>query len=75
MSSESYNCSNFANHGKTGRLSLNKGEIVTVSGIANVKMPVSMNALVVVLGSTDAAISRATSSSVTLDANGVGWIA
>lgn len=75
MSSESYNCSNFANHGKTGRLSLNKGEIVTVSGIANVKMPVSMNALVVVLGSTDAAISSATSSSVTLDANGVGWIA
>ena len=75
MSSESYNCSNFANHGKIARLSLNKDAIVTVSGVANVKMPVSMSALVVVLGSTDAEIASATSSSVTLDANGVGWIA
>ena len=75
MSSESYNCANFANYGKTGRLLLTKDAIVTVSGVANVKMPVAMNALVVVLGKTDVTIEITTSSSVSLDANGVGWIA
>ena len=54
---------------------LTKDAIVTVSGVANVKMPVAMNALVVVLGKTDVTIEITTSSSVSLDANGVGWIA
>ena len=74
MSSESYNCFDFTKYGKTARLSLTKDAIITVSGIANVKMPVAMSALVVVLGSIDADVTSGASSSVTLDANGVGWV-
>ena len=75
MSSESYNCLNFASYGKKSTISLSKGAFAAVSGVAEIRMPASMNALVVVLGSTSATVSSAASSSVALDANGVGWIA
>ena len=71
MSRESTNCSDFSSVGKSQTLSLSQGSYLTVSGIAAVKMPVSLNALVVCLGCGSASVSSAASASGTADANGV----
>lgn len=57
----------------TKSLSLQKDGYLVVSDIVTVQMPVSMNATIVVLGKANASVSSTTSSSSTLDANGVSW--
>ncbi len=60
MSGESTNCSPaLSKIGTSKTLSLQKGATLTVSGVLSVEVPVSMNALVVCLGSTSATISAA----------------
>lgn len=65
--------------GKTikSSLSLSNGGYLTVtvdsSTVATVKMPYSMTAYVVYLGSSSATVSSVSASSQTLDANGVCW--
>ncbi len=75
MTQESTNCSNFSSVGvsKT-RQTLTSGNYLTVSGYVTVKLPVSISgAFVVFLGSKSASISSSSSSSLTLDSNGVCW--
>ena len=74
MSGESANCQNLSSYGKTAKLSLSQGNYLTVSGVASVKIPVSMNALVVVIGSTVSSVSSASSGLGTADGNGVCWL-
>lgn len=73
MGNETTNCSNFSSIGTSKTLSLQKDAYLVVSDVATVKMPVSMNALVVCLGKTSASMSSSTSTSFSLDANGVYW--
>lgn len=73
MGSESTNCSNFSSVGTSKTLSLKKDGYLTVTDVATVKMPVAMNAIVVCLGKTNAGVSSDTSTSYSLDANGVYW--
>ena len=73
MGSEATKCQNFSSVGKSATVSLQSGGYLVVSDFATVKMPTSISALVVVLGSTNAGISSATSTSYTLDNNGVYW--
>ena len=58
-------------------ISLSQGEYLTVnvssSIVATVKIPKTMTAFVVYLGSNSATIASASSSSQTLDENGVAW--
>lgn len=66
------------NGNTTGRttkssISLSAGGYLVINGAVTVKMPVSMTAYVVYLGSSNANISSANSTSVTLDPNGVSW--
>lgn len=76
MSSETTHCDNFNSIGKSGKLSLKNGQYL-VATIGNhsaiIQMPVSLSALVVVLGDKSASLQTATSSSQTLDSNGVAW--
>lgn len=62
---------------KKSSLSLSNGGYLTVTvssaTVATVQMPCSMTAFVVYLGSSSATIASASSSSATLDANGVCW--
>lgn len=73
MGSEATNCSGFSSVGSSKTLSLQKDGYLVVNEIATVKMPVSMSALVVCLGKTNASISSNSSSSCEFDANGVYW--
>ncbi|MGN0771502.1 MAG: carbohydrate-binding domain-containing protein [Christensenellales bacterium] len=73
MSSEATNCSDFSSIGTSKTLSLQKDAYLVVGDIATVKMPVSMNAIVVCLGKTSVSISSSESSSCETDANGVYW--
>ena len=77
MTSESTHCSNFSSIGKKQNVSLssNAYATVTVSGsvAVSVKMPKSLSALAIYLGSNSATISSATSSAGTADSNGVYW--
>ena len=76
MTSESTHCQSFTSVGKSTQLSLNSGSYLVV-GIgdttATVKMPVSISAFVVVLGDNSPSISSESSTSQTLDGNGVAW--
>lgn len=74
MSGESTNASpSFSSVGTSVTLSLGAGTYLTVSGIVTVKMPVAQNAQVVYLGSPSARVALASSSSATLDSDGVAW--
>jgi len=73
MGGESTNCSNFSSIGTSKTLSLPKNAYLVVSDVATIKMPVSVNAIVVCLGKTSASISSNASTSYSLDANGVYW--
>lgn len=77
MTSEATHCSNFSSIGTRSSLSLNSGSYLTVkvSGkvVSTVKMPDSISAMVIYLGSKSASVSSETSSSATLDNNGVYW--
>lgn len=75
MGSESANCKNFSSVGKKTTVNLQKDSILTASGIVSVKLPESLNALVVLLGDTTAAItSGASSDGISFDQNGVVWL-
>ena len=78
MTGESTHCSNFSSIGKKQSVSLAAGSFATVkidnSTVLSVKMQKALsNALAIYLGNKNAAISSATSSSGTADANGVYW--
>ena len=77
MSSESTHCSNFSSIGKSQNVSLSANSYATVkvnnSVTVSVKMPKSISAMAVYLGSSSASITSATSSAGTADANGVYW--
>ena len=76
MSSEATHCDNFSSIGKSSKLSLTNGQylVVTIGNTtATIQMPVSLSAMVVVLGDKSASIQTATSTSQTLDSNGVAW--
>ncbi len=76
MTSETTNGNSTGMTKKSGlSLTTNGYLTVSVSGttVAVLKMPCSINAYVVYLGSSSATVSSATSSSNTLDSNGVYW--
>ena len=76
MTSESTHCQSFANVGKSTQLSLNGGSYLVVGigdTMATVKVPVSISAFVVVLGDNSPSITTESSTSQTLDENGVAW--
>ena len=63
MSAESTHCSPSINTvGTSKTVSLTAGSYLTVSGIVTVKIPASMNALVICLGSTSTTVSTGTGS-------------
>ncbi len=73
MTSESTHCSNLSSIGKTASVSLSQNGYLVVNGIVTIKMPCSMTAYTVLLGSNSASISSSTSSSASFDSNGVSW--
>lgn len=76
MSSESTHCDNFNSIGSSKQISVNSGGFLVV-GIgennATIKMPVSLSALVIVLGDKSPDVQTATTTDLTLDSNGVAW--
>jgi len=76
MSSEATHCQSFSSVGKSTQMSLSKDSYLVAEiggGTATVKMPVSINALVITLGDSSPSITTESSVSVTLDENGVAW--
>lgn len=74
MSRESAECSPSLNSvGTSANVNLQSGAVLYVEGMASVKMPVALNAFVVVLGKAGASVSSSASSSAEFDANGVAW--
>ncbi|MBR2454404.1 MAG: carbohydrate-binding domain-containing protein [Clostridia bacterium] len=76
MSNEATHCDNFTSIGKTAQLSLGSGNyLVAKIGdlTATVKMPVDLNALVVILGDKAPNVEKKTETDVALDSNGVSW--
>ena len=76
MSGESTHCDNFNSIGKSTQISLNAGQYLVV-GIkditATIQMPLSISALVIVLGDNAPDVKSESSTSETLDENGVAW--
>ena len=76
MTSESTHCQNFTSIGKSTQLSLTSGSYLVV-GIGNtratIKMPVSLSAIIIVLGDNSPSITTEGSTAETLDENGVAW--
>ena len=74
MSRESAECSPSLNSvGTSANVNLQSGAVLYVEGMASVKMPVALNAFVVVLGKAGASVSSSASSPAEFDANGVAW--
>lgn len=77
MSGETTNLSNLNSVGTKKNMSLTGGKFVQVKMgsdmVLTVKMPCSVNAMVVFLGDKDATITAASTSNTDLDANGVCW--
>ena len=75
MSGESTTCSpDFSTVGRSASLRLTSGQYLSVGGLCEVTMPVALNAFVVCLGTTTAAIGTVSSLSGTPDGNGVVWL-
>ena len=76
MSSEATHCDNFTSVGKSTQMSLTNGGYLVV-GIgdmrATIKMPVSLSAMVIVLGDNSPSINTESSTAEALDENGVAW--
>ena len=76
MSSESTHCDNFSSIGAKKNVSVSNGDYLVV-GIGNttatIKMPVSLSAIVVVLGDKSPSITTEGSTAEMLDENGVAW--
>lgn len=77
MTNEATHCSNFSSIGTNKSVSLSSGSYLTVSvnnsNVVTVKMPRNLSARALYLGSNSATISAETSSTATLDNNGVCW--
>ena len=76
MSSEATHCQNFSSVGKSTPMSLTKDSYLVAEigdGMATIKMPASINGLVITLGDSSPSISTESSVNVTLDENGVAW--
>ena len=77
MSGESKHCSNFSSIGKAQNVNLSANAYATVSvggtATVSVKMPKSINAIAIYLGSSSATITSATSSAGDENNNGVFW--
>ena len=76
MSNEATHCQNFSSVGKSTQMSLTKDSYLVAEiggGTATVKMPASINALVITLGDSSPSITTESSVSVALDENGVAW--
>ena len=76
MSNEATHCQSFSSVGKSTQLSLTKDSFLVAEiggGTATIKMPASINALVITLGDSSPSITTESSVSVTLDENGVAW--
>lgn len=73
MSNESTNCSNFITIGKSTSINLSMDNYLIISDLVTIKIPKSMSALVVVLGSSNSSITSNSQTSVSLDDNGVYW--
>ncbi len=66
MSSESTMCASFSNVGTSKSLSLTSGSYLTVTDVVTVKIPSTMNALLVCLGKTSVTTSTSTDGSGTV---------
>ena len=76
MSSESTHCDNFSSIGKSIKTSLTAGKyfVAEIGDVtATVKMPLSLSATVIILGDNSPTTSTESSTSETLDENGVAW--
>lgn len=77
MSGETTNCQNLSNAGTKSNMKLSAGDYLSVSAggksVITVKMPCSVSAVVVYLGSNQAEFKSPNSISGDLDANGVCW--
>ena len=76
MTSEAKRCQNFASIGKSTSLSLSAGAYLVArigETTATVKLPVSISAVIVVLGDNAPAVSTESATAQTLDENGVAW--
>ena len=76
MSGEATQCEDISSVGKTANLTLSNGSYLEVDigdSCVTVKMPVSLSAMVVVLGDNGADIRNESASEHALDENGVAW--
>ena len=76
MSNEATHCQNFSSVGKSTQMSLTKDSYLVAEiggGTATIKMPASINALVITLGDSSPSINTESSVSVELDGNGAAW--
>lgn len=76
MTGEATHCQNFSSIGKSTQLSLTKDSYLVASvgdSTATIRMPVSINALVITLGDNSPNLTTESSVSVTLDENGTTW--
>ena len=76
MSNEATHCQSFSSVGKSTQMSLNKDSFLVAEiggSTATIKMPASINALVITLGDSSPSVTTESSVSVTLDENGVAW--
>ena len=76
MSGEATHCDNFSSIGKSSQASLSAGDYLAV-GIGGttvtVKIPVSLTAMIIVLGDSAPKITTEDSTTQVLDENGVAW--
>ena len=73
MSNEAKHCQNFDSVAQSTSLRLNSGEYLTVGDILTLKMPTTLNGLVIFIGDKDAIISSSASSNAKVDESGVKW--
>lgn len=76
MSSEAIHTSGFSSIGVTKKLSLSEGQYLSSVIAGNkitLKMPVSLNAYIIVLGDSSASVSASAQADATLNNDGVAW--
>jgi len=76
MSNEATHCQSFSSVGKSTQMSLNKDSYLVAEiggGTATIKMPATINALIITLGDSSPSMNTESSVNVTLDENGVAW--
>ena len=76
MSNEATRCKNFSSVGKSTRLALTKDSFLVATvgeGMATVKIPLSMSALIITLGDSSPSLTTETTVNSALDGNGVAW--